>query len=139
MILPESGRHDLAVPLERFAGAIAHFGRVLGVGHASGRRCIRSHSRNTPESGDADRNGSDDRKHHLPALGRHGVLHDAMGCMKASNRSRSDVSRRDEKSRPDRPHSAEDLNTLEDRVRDAVTSARSQITFAQQYCAWTRV
>lgn len=32
-----------------------------------------------------------------------------------------------------------DLNTLEDRMREAVTSARSQITFAQQYCAWTRV
>ncbi|WP_069277883.1 class I SAM-dependent methyltransferase [Bradyrhizobium elkanii] len=32
-----------------------------------------------------------------------------------------------------------DLDTLEDRVREAVTSARSQITFAQQYCAWTRV
>jgi SAM-dependent methyltransferase len=32
-----------------------------------------------------------------------------------------------------------ELNTLEDRMREAVISARSQITFAQQYCAWTRV
>lgn len=35
MILPESSRHDLAVPLERFAGAIAHFGRGLSVGLVS--------------------------------------------------------------------------------------------------------
>lgn len=34
---------------------------------------------------------------------------------------------------------SKDLNTLEDRMREAVTAARSQITFAQQYCAWTRV
>ena len=32
-----------------------------------------------------------------------------------------------------------DLNTFEDRIRVAVTSARSQVGFAQQYCAWARV
>jgi SAM-dependent methyltransferase len=31
------------------------------------------------------------------------------------------------------------VSSLEDRIRDAVTSARSQVAFAQQYCAWTKV
>lgn len=34
---------------------------------------------------------------------------------------------------------AKSLDTLEERIREAVTSARSQVAFAQQYCAWTRV
>jgi ubiquinone/menaquinone biosynthesis C-methylase UbiE len=31
------------------------------------------------------------------------------------------------------------LDSLEERIREAVTSARSQVGFAQQYCAWTKV
>jgi hypothetical protein len=34
---------------------------------------------------------------------------------------------------------AKSLDSLEERIREAVTSARSQVGFAQQYCAWTKV
>lgn len=59
------------------------------------------------EGDNANGGGSEGRKHHLPRLGRHGVLHDAKGGVEARRCGREDKHGGDEQTCPDRTDGGE--------------------------------
>ncbi len=83
---------------------------------AACRRAGCRHSGDANEGGYTDCKRPDDREGELPALGRHGVLHDTMGCMKAGDHGRCDERSGDEQARPGRA----------DRGKQELTEAEGQ-------------